>query len=106
MLHLKETQVNQSENYLCYEPYWFETRHEDKGSLFKALQKEHGRCRGRSYRDTEKGAKHVGWVFLKREEYEDSHETFLLETWTEFRDIAPPLHCSECGSVHGSGEYV
>jgi len=48
------------------------------GNIFRWCQKEFGRCTGKVY---VKNGIHVGWIFLKREQYEDSRETFLHETW-------------------------
>ena len=62
------------------EPY--ETYCETPGELFRASRKEYGRCTSRIYIDTSEGMKSVGWVFLKRQAYEDSpKETYLQETW-------------------------
>jgi hypothetical protein len=50
--------------------------------MYRWLVREHGRCTGKIWVDTEDGSRlHVGWVFLKRDRYEDTGETFLHETW-------------------------
>lgn len=51
------------------------------GDIFRASQKEFGRCISRAYIDTAEGVKAIGWVFVKRDRYEDTGETFLHETW-------------------------
>ena len=68
---------------------WYETWYttDDKpGKIFRHLQKQHGRCISKMYRETSMGDLHVGWVFQKRREYSDSFDTYLHETWVE---IAP-----------------
>jgi hypothetical protein len=35
--------------------------------------------------NTEFRSKAIGWVFEKRDKYENSDETFLRETWVEVR---------------------
>jgi uracil-DNA glycosylase len=60
-----------------YEPFT-----NDLGQLFKALQKEHGRCTGKVYYDNASGTHSNGWVFEKVRPYEDSpNEHYIAETW-------------------------
>ena len=68
------------------------------GNIFKEFQREHGRCVSKVYIDTADGAKPIGWVFQKREEYEDSRpryddynrrikpKTFIREVWITLLD--------------------
>ena len=56
------------------------------GEIFKASQREHGRCVSKVYIDRQDAIWAVGWVFVKREQYEDSKETFLHETWISLLD--------------------
>ena len=51
------------------------------GDIFRASRSEFGRCVSKVYIDTEDGPKAIGWVFLKRDRYEDTDEPFLHETW-------------------------
>ncbi len=52
------------------------------GEIYRWYVGEYGRCVGKVRVDTEDGRTlHVGWVFVKRDRYEDSGETFLHETW-------------------------
>jgi len=60
------------------------------GDIFRASQKEHGRCVSKVYQDTNDGVIAVGWVFQKREKYEDSKETFIHETWVSLYDEWQP----------------
>jgi hypothetical protein len=46
------------------------------------MVREYGRCTGRVYIDGADGkGLPIGWVFIKRKEYDDCKETFLQETW-------------------------
>lgn len=57
------------------------------GNIYRWCLREYGRCTGKVYIDTvEHGTVHVGWVFQKREKYEDCNETFLHETWISLLD--------------------
>jgi folate-dependent phosphoribosylglycinamide formyltransferase PurN len=60
------------------------------GDIFRASQKEHGRCVSKVYQDTDEGIIAVGWVFQKRERYEDSRETYIHETWISLYDEWTP----------------
>ena len=52
------------------------------GELFRTMSREHGRCISKVFVDRPDGsAQHVGWVFQKRERYEDTGEPYLRETW-------------------------
>ena len=66
---------------------FYETFTDNKGELFKSLQKEYGRCVSKMYIDLKDGStKEIGWVFQKRKKYEDCEKTFLLETWIQVKD--------------------
>jgi len=61
------------------------------GEIYRASLKEHGRCTGRVYvdylhGDSKFGPYHVGWVFEKRQKYEDSSDTYILEVWVSLVD--------------------
>ena len=60
------------------------------GDIFRYSQKEFGRCVSKVYLDTDDGVKQIGWVFQKRERYEDSKETFIHETWVSLYDVYYP----------------
>ena len=61
----------------------------ETGELFRHAQSEYGRCVGRCYVDGPKGTVPVGWVFQKRDRYEDTGETYLRETWVSVYDVTP-----------------
>lgn len=71
----------------------YETAYETPGDLFRALAgrgsrrwEKMGRCTGKVYVDEDGRAQHVGWVFLRRQRYDDSPETYLQETWVTVHD--------------------
>jgi hypothetical protein len=86
---IEKTHVNATENYLLGEPI------RDKientvldgmtfGQMYRWFQSEgYGRCTSKVFVDTNNPNEpmQVGWVFLKRDKYEDTGETFLHETW-------------------------
>lgn len=72
-----------------YESPVYETYHKTISSLFRTCQKEYGRCEVSLYIDTPQGTKRIGWVFLKRAKYDDSHQTYLQETWVTLHDKPP-----------------
>lgn len=80
---IEEIAINRTENYRCGESGKYEPFTDDLGALFRSLQREHGRCVSRIYIDGGKAedVKAVGWVFVRRRQYEDSAETYLAETW-------------------------
>jgi hypothetical protein len=73
------------------EPY--ETHFEDPAKLYRSCLKEYGRCISKVYIDKNGKSVPVGWVFLKRQEYEDSRkrpsETYLHETWVTLHSGPP-----------------
>jgi hypothetical protein len=69
-----------------YEPFTT-----DKGKLFRAYQREFGRCTGKVYVDRADRTIAVGWVFVGRTQYEDSRDTYLRETWITLHDEPPTV---------------
>ena len=67
---------------------WYETFTDNKGELFRSLQKEHGRA-GKMYIDTEDGPKQIGWVFKKRRRYADCFDTYIHEVWVSVSTTQP-----------------
>ena len=69
-----------------------ESAYEDIGKLFRELQREHGRCTGKVFIDTKAGDRqHIGWVFEKKDEYTDTHESFIHETWITVHEDKPTV---------------
>jgi len=65
------------------------------GEIYRAMQKEYGRCTGKVYIDRREDSDPegtyprtiaIGWVFEKREKYEDCNKTFIHETWVSLVD--------------------
>lgn len=81
-MQVQETYVNATDGYMFYESNPYTPFTDNRGELFKAYQKESGRCISSVYIDDVHGNSHkVGWVFLKKEKYDDCKDTYLLETW-------------------------
>jgi hypothetical protein len=55
------------------------------GDIYRWCLKEFGRCTGKVYVGNAV-PRHVGWVFVKRDRYEDTGEIFLHETWVTLLD--------------------
>lgn len=87
-LQVKIDQVNQDQGYNIYSAV-VETRFDSKSELYRGCIKEYGRCIGSCYIDKDGKAVRIGWVFLKREKYDDCAETFLCETWVSIYKEAP-----------------
>lgn len=51
------------------------------GDLYRVSVENYGRCIGKVYVDTDGPPAHVGYVFERRERYEDTGEPYLRETW-------------------------
>lgn len=90
-LWVEETWINADKGYGAGESGVYETYTDDRGELFRAMQKQYGRCVGKFYIGDGVG---VGWVFNKRTKYDDSPETFLLETWVAVH-TGPPTRTVE-----------
>jgi hypothetical protein len=103
---ISETYVNASRGEIIDSTHWYEARDTDRGSLFRSLQRQFGRCVSKVYRDTPRpDAAHSpspaapiadrrqhdtqaeGWVFSRREPYEDDRgQTYERQVWVTTRD--------------------
>jgi hypothetical protein len=84
---ISETFVNVTEGYRFSEGEQYEPFTDDVGELFRNLRSEYGRCVSSIYVDVDGGPpKRVGWVFQKRDRYEDTRETYLREVWVTLHD--------------------
>jgi hypothetical protein len=54
-----------------------------RGEMFKWLQRENGRCISKVYVGDGQAC---GWVFVKRDRYEDTGEVYLRECWITLLD--------------------
>jgi hypothetical protein len=86
---IQETWIDRTDNVCTGESGLYEPFTDEPGKLYRHCMKEYGRCIGRMYIDTEAGTKAIGWVFQKRQKYDDCKKTFLLETWVTLHDSEP-----------------
>jgi hypothetical protein len=80
----------------------YETRFDKPGELYRFLVREFGRCISKMYVEMKDGtSKHIGWVFQKRQKYDDSKEKYLAETWVSLHEGPPErsikYHYAELG---------
>jgi hypothetical protein len=94
VLEIRETFVNETKGYQFGNSAWYEPYTDNRGRLFRSLQREYGRCVSK-VRNEAQGDKAVGWVFQKRMEYEDARQswrkedrTYVREVWVEVREVA------------------
>lgn len=81
------TEVSERGNIYLGDSAVYEAFTDDVGVLFTSLQKEYGRCTGKIYVDPDN--KQVGWIFEKHKQYDDSNDTFLLQTWVTLHNGMP-----------------
>jgi len=78
---------DEEKSYIVRESDVYETGYtvDEIGKLYRACQKEHGRCVSKVYVDDISGrTKAIGWVFRSRKECDHcykSTDTYLQETW-------------------------
>ena len=90
MIHIKEQYINKTLFESCGESEVYETFTDSVGELFKHLQQEFGRCVSSMYIDKKDGTtKKIGWVFEKKNKYNDCDETYVQETWIELHKTKP-----------------
>jgi len=98
-LQITEDYVDATRGCRLGESGWYEPYTDNRGELYRALVKEHGRCTGKVYVDKRTPApddgttgayvetpEPVGWVFVKRQQYEDTRKPYLAETWVTIRE--------------------
>jgi hypothetical protein len=74
--------VNRDNGYI-YSQYDEKLDNQDRGGLFRRLSREFGRCSSKVY--VEEGTQ-VGWCFEKKAQYDDTGETYIMETWVTITD--------------------
>lgn len=67
----------------------YETFTSDKGELYRSLQREYGRCISKVHIDTDNRVKSIGWVFEKKQKYDDVNEYYIQETWVTLHESQP-----------------
>lgn len=82
-LYVQEAWVNATERLRAGESEVYESGYASPGDLFRAAVRAHGRCVGKVYIGD---GIPVGWCFVKCARYEDTGETYLLETWITLHD--------------------
>ena len=94
-IYVREVFTNETAGYRCGDSGVYEAFTDDIGRLFRAMQKEHGRCTSKVYIDRDGGAVHIGWHFEKRQQYEDTGrhgrppKFYVAGCWVELH-TAPP----------------
>ncbi len=86
-MKIRISHVNRDKGYI-YSKYEEKLDKQDRGCLFRRLSREFGRCLSKVY--VGEGTP-VGWVFEKKALYDDTRETYIMETWvtiTEERHVA------------------
>ncbi len=83
-LLISEIFMNATEDYCIAETDIYETFVDTPGQLFRAAQREHGRCISKVYADDR--ATPVGYVFNKKAHYTNTGEPYLQETWITIHD--------------------
>jgi hypothetical protein len=86
-MKIQISHVNRDKGYI-YSKYEEKLDKQDRGCLFRRLSREFGRCSSKVY--VGEGTP-VGWVFEKKALYDDTRETYIMETWvtiTEERHVA------------------
>lgn len=90
-LLIQETFVNTTEGHIFGEGPLLETNYDTPGEVFRAMQREYGRCVSHVYHDTTEGTKRNGWVFQKRMQYEDSKDWYIREVWVTVHISKPTI---------------
>lgn len=78
---INESWADATKGYKLGDSGIYESRFDQPRALFVALQKEYGKCVSKMYVDVKGVATPVGWVFQKEKQYDNSTDTFILETW-------------------------
>jgi hypothetical protein len=70
-LYIEIYQTNETAKFRIDNPKFEETKYSNKGALYRALEKEYGRCTSKILVETSGKPQQVGWSFEKREYYSD-----------------------------------
>jgi len=86
-LLVSETYLNATEGWGLGESGVYESFTDNKGTLFRAMQREYGRCISSVYVDGPDGkVMKIGWVFQKNDTYQDTGKEYLREVWVTVHD--------------------
>jgi len=95
LLFVQETYVNSTEGHMIGESDWYETYTDDRGKLFRDMQREYGRCVSKMYVDQGSNVTQTGWVFEKIMGYEDKPEKkYTREVWVRVSTTPVERHVS------------
>lgn len=90
---VSETFINATKGWQIGETEPYEPYTDTTGELFRAMQKEYGRCTSAVYIDSPAGPpQRVGWVFEKKMRYEDARgndperDFYTREVWITLYD--------------------
>lgn len=86
-MKIQISHINRDKGHI-YSEYVERIDKQDRRSLFRRLSREFGRCSSKVY--VGEGTP-VGWCFEKKNRYEDTRETYIMETLvtiTEERHVA------------------
>ena len=74
--------TNETKGWWLGEPLVETVDADTPGEIYRLCRREFGRCQSKVYVDGADGkSMHVGWFFVKRQEYRDCPETYLHGTW-------------------------
>lgn len=83
-VYIQESYVNATKGYRFGDSDVYESCYSfaEIGKLFRFCQREYGACKSAVYVDTPGDkATRIGWVFGRRERYEDTGEPYTREVW-------------------------
>lgn len=84
-----QMQTEEDKIYSNGESGFYEPFTDDIKQLFKALQREYGRCTSKVYIDTPEGIKPIGWVFEKKMQYTDCKDFYKSIVWITLHKEKP-----------------
>ncbi len=94
-LYIEENWIDRTRNCGLGDSDIYESFTDNRGELYRAMQREYGRCVGKVRIDRTDGTtQEIGWVFRQRARYEDTREFYLRETWVTVHE-APPTKTIE-----------
>jgi hypothetical protein len=79
---------NATQNWNCGQEV-VETRFSDRNELYHSCLREYGRCIGSVYVEKQGKPQRIGWIFQKRQKYDDCNETYIAETWVSILKSEP-----------------
>lgn len=101
-LVVSERHVNATEGYRydCTSPYLTKYLSNERGALYRALQKEYGRCINKQYTEWADGTSTVsGYIFQSKQRYYDTNKYYIREVWVTITE-SPDYLIEDCGVEH------